>query len=160
SEFTPGVRDAELIALLDEALARLPPGDGALRARCLAQLAAERQPEADPEPVVELARQAVAMARRSADYATPINSPPADSVALRVYTDPSERSAYNAELGRLALAAGNRRGALRGDLLQTLAYWELGDPATAMAHARAYAARTAEQRHGRSLHWVVAHLEA
>src|SRR5262249_18457414 len=80
--------------------------------------------------------------------------------ALGVHADPAERIAFNEELGRVALAGGDRRAALRADLLQTLACWELGDAAGAMAHARAYAARSAEQRHGRSLHCVVAHLEA
>src|SRR4029453_1487482 len=60
-ELTPGVRDEGLIALLEDALAVLPPGDGGLRARCMAQLGAERQPEPDTVGPIELTRAAVAM---------------------------------------------------------------------------------------------------
>ena len=57
------LRDLTLIALLEEALARLSTGDGALRARCMAQLAAERQPEPDTRGPVAQARDAVVSRR-------------------------------------------------------------------------------------------------
>src|SRR5262249_16279729 len=47
-EHAPDVRDEALIRGLEEALAALPPGDGALRAICMAQLSARLQVEPDP----------------------------------------------------------------------------------------------------------------
>ncbi|MFO0747870.1 MAG: AAA family ATPase [Myxococcota bacterium] len=69
-EFVHGVRDEAIIALLEEALAALPPDEVALRARCLVQLAAERMPEPDPAGPLALVREAIALARQSGDRAS------------------------------------------------------------------------------------------
>jgi AAA ATPase domain len=152
-EFTPGVRNLQLIALLEEALAALPPSDGALRARCMAQLAAERQPEPDTREPIALARGAVAMARRLGDRDTLRFTLTAAGLAIMVYADPDERIAINQEALRLAQAAGDKRVALRAHLLLFNDYWESGDLKAADAHIRAYESLAAQFPHG-AFHWA------
>jgi hypothetical protein len=136
-EFTPGVRDDGLIALLEEALDVLPRGDGALRARCMAQLAAERQPEPDTAPPMELARAAVAMARRVGDVGTLRFVLSLAGLAMLPYGDLQERLALDREALALATAAGDKVAAQRAHLLLTGNSLEGGDPASARAHFRA-----------------------
>jgi hypothetical protein len=152
-EYTPGVRNAELIAQLEEALAALPAGDGALRARCMAQLAAERQPEPDTEKPVELARAAIAMARRLGDKDTLRHTLTAAGLAMIVCADPAERTAINREALLLALAAGDKRVALRAHLLLLTDCWEQGDVKGAEAHVRGYESLAEELRHVSS-RWI------
>ena len=116
-EFTPGVRDVALIALLEEALAALPSGDGALRARCMAQLAAERQPEPDTQGPIELARAAVTMARRVGDADTLRFTLAIAGLAMVAYAEPGEQVACSQEALRLAIAAGDKLAALRANLI-------------------------------------------
>ena len=125
-EFAPGVRDLALIALLEEALAALPSGDGALRARCMAQLAAERQPEPDTQEPVELARAAVAMARRLGDADTLRFTLAIAGLAMIVFCEPAEQVALNQEALRLALAAGDKLVALRGQSVLTATWLRAG----------------------------------
>jgi hypothetical protein len=158
-EFTPGVRDRVLIGLLEEALERLPPGDGTWRARCMAQLAAERQPEPDTGPPIELARAAVAMARRTGDPVVLRATLTAASLAMLMYGDPAERTAIDSEVLRLALTAGDKRLALRAHLFLIGGCWEQGDPAGAEVHVRAYHDLVREFRHGR-FDWVVLNFDA
>src|SRR5262249_55786312 len=112
-EFIPYVRNTDTIALLEEALALLPPGDSSLRARCMAQLAAGREPGPDPRGPIQLAREAVAMARR-------IGSPEllqtlsGASMAMMMFGDLEERIPIKEEILRLAQAAGDRRFIIRG----------------------------------------------
>jgi hypothetical protein len=159
-EFAPELRDASLIALLEEALRLLPAGDGPLRARVMARLAAERQPEPDTRPPADLARAAIAMARATGDAETLRAAIAAGGVALGVYADdPGERLALNQELLRLTLAAGDKRGALRAHLYLVGDHWEQGDRAGAEAHTRAFEALEREFRHGR-FRWVTIMLGA
>ncbi|HKP59608.1 MAG TPA: AAA family ATPase [Polyangiales bacterium] len=152
-EYTPGVRNSELVLRLEEALSLLPEGDGALRARCMAQLAAERQPEPDMEKPVELARAAVAMARRVGDKDTLRFTLTAAGLAMMISAEPTERIAINRETLLLALSAGDKRVALRAHLLLLTDYWELGDTKGAEAHVRAYEALAEELRHA-SFRWI------
>ncbi len=69
TDVTPGVND-EAVALLEEALAALPPGDSALRAEVMARLATESTYAADRERPDALSRAAVAMAERAGDPGT------------------------------------------------------------------------------------------
>jgi class 3 adenylate cyclase/tetratricopeptide (TPR) repeat protein len=62
--------DAELVALLDEALAALPPDPSPIRARLLASLAVELQWGPDRQRRVEAARQGIELARATRDPAT------------------------------------------------------------------------------------------
>jgi hypothetical protein len=148
-EYTPGVRDVALIGLLHEALAMLPDGDSALRARCMAQLAAERQPEPDARPPIELARAAVAMARRVGDADTLRFTLSMAGLAMLMFADPEERRAVSQEALRLALAVGDKMAAMRAHLCLATDCWELGDRAGADAHVRSYRALSDEFRHSR-----------
>jgi hypothetical protein len=138
SEYTPNVRNTRLIALLEEALTKLPDGDGTLRARCMAQLAAERQPEPDTRGPVGLALASLAMARRLADPETLRFVLSHIGLALMIYGPPEMRMELDRECLRLALAAGDKLAALRGHLLLQCDHWELGDLKGAIAHFRAY----------------------
>src|SRR5262249_14859920 len=158
-EYAPGVRNTQLIALLEEAITMLPPGDGALRARCMAQLAAERQPEPDTRGPMDLARNAVAMARRLGDDDTLLFTLTAANFALMVFADPAERIALNQETLRLAAAARDKRLALRARLLSFSDCWEQGAAAEAEVHIREYDAIAREFPHG-AFHWTLVAIRA
>ena len=158
-EFAPGVRNIELIARLEEALTALPAGDGALRARCMGQLAAERQPEPDTLPPMDLAREAVAMARRLGDKGALRFTLTTAGLAMLVYAGASERMAIDQETLRLALTAGDKRVALRAHLLLLNDFWEHGDLRGADPHARSYEALLQEFPHD-SFDWVGAGVRA
>jgi hypothetical protein len=153
-EFAPGVRNTQLIALLEEALAMLPPGDGALRARCMAQLAAERQPEPDTRGPMDLARGAVEMAQRLGEKDTLRFTLSAAGLALMVYGDPEERVVLNQETLRLAQGALDKRLMLRAHLLLFDAHWERGEIERGETHLQAYESLACEFSHG-AFHWTV-----
>jgi len=150
-EFTPGLRDQPTVDLLEEALAGLPPGDGALRARCMGQLAAERQPEPDPEEAFALARDAVAMARRVDDPGALRATLGTAAMAMLISGHPRERRQLNAEI--LALATGDRMAAMRAHLFLASALAQLGELDDSDAEFRAYDAAWPEFRHPR-FGWV------
>src|SRR5262249_44564045 len=152
-EYAPGVRNTQLIALLEEALTMLPPGDGALRARCMAQLAAERQPEPDTRGPMDLARGAVAMARRLGDKDTLRFTLTAAGLALMAYADTQERIALNQETLRLAQAAHGRRLALRAHLLLVCDHWEQGAEGRSELHVRSCESLASEFPHG-AFEWM------
>lgn len=152
-EQVPDVRDPVRIAELEEALARLPPGDSGLRARCMAQLAGERAPEPDMRPLLALARDAMEVARRVGDEDELRATLSAASFALAVHADPAERIALHHETLRLALGAGDKRLALRTHTFVAGAFWELGDPEGARPHLYAVESLLSEFGHGR-LHWL------
>jgi hypothetical protein len=148
-ELVPEVRDAALIATLEEALARLPPGDSALRARCLAQLAAQRQPEPDSRERVALAYEAVAMARRLGGVEALRHTLVGATVATTAVAHTNEFIAMNHELLRLSLPAGDKRVALRSHMFLAGACYQRGDVDTAAVHERAVGELVGELRHGR-----------
>jgi predicted ATPase len=119
-EHLPWIRDPALTALLEEALAALPPGDSALRARCMVMLAAERQPEPDAQQPIALARAAVAMARRLGDGDTLRFTLSSTGMVTMVFGEPVEResswtiqpsSMANRSAGARALESAARRNA-------------------------------------------------
>lgn len=99
---SPGYTDQDLVNLIEEALAALPPGDSALRARLLARLAAALTPATDARPPMRIARDAIAMARRIGDDRTLLDVIYAAISALLPFASPSERRPLNEEV--LALA--------------------------------------------------------
>jgi hypothetical protein len=158
-EHAPWVRDASRIALLEEALAMLPPGDGALKAQCMAHLAGDRDPEPDIAPLIRLARDAVAMARRIGDVDALRSTLSAASFATAVYADPAERMLIYQETIRLALAARDNRVALRAHGFLVGAFWAQGDPSAARPYIVAIEALVREFRHGR-FQWVASVVRA
>lgn len=119
--------EGPLVELLAEGLAILPPGDGALRARLMARQAAAQQPARAPEEPLELARAAVAMARRVGD-------PHALLLALRdagsAFMDSGpvdDRIALSTEHVALAERLGESVDAWRGSLRLVFDHFERDD---------------------------------
>jgi hypothetical protein len=112
----PGRVDAELVALLDEAVARLrerPADPHHLRARLVARLASARQPARDPSGPVALAREAIALLPADADPQTRLLVLHDAMGALMDIADPRERLPLNEEAARLAAELGARGMLLR-----------------------------------------------
>jgi hypothetical protein len=156
-ELVPDIRDERVIGSLEEALARLPTGASSLRARCMAQLAGRRHPEPDNASRIALAREAVAMARRLDDPQALLLTLVGASIAMIVYAPPREVLALDQELLRLALAAGDKRIALRTHMFLAGTYYQLGELAGAEAHETAVRELLADFGHGRFA-WVNATL--
>jgi tetratricopeptide (TPR) repeat protein len=129
--------DPELVALLEEALDALDRADGALRARVMARLAAALQPSPDPEGPIEIARQAIAMARRVGDREALLDTLRTGGSAMVDLGDVEERVALDREHATLAEELGNPVEALRGNQRSVMDYLELGrlDDAFRAMHA-------------------------
>jgi hypothetical protein len=125
--------DPVLVELLEAALAGLPAGDSELRARLLARLAAARQPAVDPEPPMQIAREAIAMAERVAGPAARLAVLQAASSALLYFAEPDECMRHNRRLVELARGEGDRARALRGHLRLVFDHLEANDPVGADA---------------------------
>ncbi|UCF45912.1 MAG: DUF2791 family P-loop domain-containing protein [Myxococcales bacterium] len=118
--------DLELVALLEEALDGLDPGDSVLRARAMARLAAALQPAADPEEPMQIAREAINMARRVGDRDALLDTLRNGGSAMVDLGDLEERIALDREHAALAEELGNPVEALRGNLRSIMDYLELG----------------------------------
>ena len=108
TEFTMGLHDAELIGLLAEARAMMPSGDHPLQAQVLARLASALQPMPDPQQPIDMAHQAIAMARRLGDSDLLRAVLFAAGGALASFAPPGETLALNRELRGLAASAHDR----------------------------------------------------
>jgi hypothetical protein len=109
--------DSELVALLKEALDALPSVDGVLRARVMARLAAALQPAPDPEGPIQIARDAIAMARRLGDREALLDTMRNGGSAMVDLGDLEERIVLDREHAVLAeeLATRSKRfGAICG----------------------------------------------
>ena len=126
--FDVGAVNSRLIALLEEALDRLEPGDSTARARVMARLASARQPADPPEHQFELARRAIAMARRLSDDRALLDALRNGISALMDLADPRERIALNREHVALAERLGEPLDVLlaRGRIVFDAV--ELGEP--------------------------------
>jgi tetratricopeptide (TPR) repeat protein len=129
--------DSELVALLEEALEALNPSDSVLRARVMARLAAALQPADDPEGPIQIARDAIAMARRLGDREALLDTLRNGGSALVDLGDLDERILLDREHAVLAEELGNPVEALRGNLRSIMDYLELGrlDDAFRAMHA-------------------------
>jgi tetratricopeptide (TPR) repeat protein len=127
AELRIAVVDPTLVALLEEALGTLDEGDKALRARVLARLAAARQPALDPEPPMQLAREAIALAREVGDPETLLATLYTAGSALVDYARPEERLPLARELIELALPRGELPLAQQGYARAAVDAFELGD---------------------------------
>jgi tetratricopeptide (TPR) repeat protein len=125
--------DAAVIALLEEALAALPPTERATVARVHARLAVELA-YADPERAAELSGRAVDAAD-SAALPAALN---ARRVALWAPAHADERLAVSTAMIEASSAAGDHENALQGRNWRVVDLMELGRVAEAMSEIDAY----------------------
>jgi hypothetical protein len=136
--YNVGITDQVLVQLLEEALAALPPGDLALRARMLARLAAALTPSRDMSPPMAIAREAIAMAQRLDDDRTNLEVTHAAMSALSLFAPPRERADMSQQVLALADRYDEPLLALRANQRLIFDYFQLGDLAAVQSHHRAY----------------------
>jgi hypothetical protein len=119
--------DAELISALEETLAILPDHDKATRARVQARLAGALQPAPDPSEPVQMARDAITLARTTGDDAVIYEVLRSAVSALMDFAPASERIPLNEEFGRLAERFGDAPGQFRTTLRLIIDAAEMGD---------------------------------
>lgn len=151
--------DPALVSLLEEALATLDPGEDDLRARVMARYAAALQPCREPEKPIAIARDAIALARRSADDATLLAAIRAGCSAMMDLHDAAERRALNEEQVELATKLGERVEVHRGYVRLVFDTLELAD-LTGMDAAIEGAAAVAEELGHPHYVWPVAGIRA
>lgn len=136
--------DDNLIRLLEEALRLLDESDGPLRARVMARLAAALQPSMKPRPAIDLARNAIEMARRVGDRSALLDTLRNAGSAMVDLADPEERLAFDREHAALAEELANPSEALRANVRSFMDFAQLGrlDDAFRTLHA---CERAAEQ---------------
>jgi tetratricopeptide (TPR) repeat protein len=130
-ELTPpaGIVDSMLVALLREALERLPDDAAALRGEVLARLALERR-YIDPPHVGEaLTREAVGHAERSGDLPALGRVLNSRQHVLATTSDPTESLANATQILEIARAANDPDLALQARTWRVLAFLALGDGA-------------------------------
>ncbi len=137
AELRMGVVDPELIAMLEQAL-RNPGLSAGMRARLLARLAAALQPSSDPAQPIQLARDAVALARASGEADELIAVLHAAGSALAAYAPPGERMPLSQELYERALARGDLLLAQQATARLAIDASELIDLSQAAAAAAAH----------------------
>jgi tetratricopeptide (TPR) repeat protein len=108
--------DADLIAALRQSLAALPDDQIALRARVQARLAGALQPAPDPGEPMDMAREAIAMARSTGDEGVIYGVLRFAISALMDFALPAERIPLNEEFGALAERRGDVPGQFRSQL--------------------------------------------
>lgn len=134
------VVDPTLVTLLREALTALPASDGKTRAVVMARLAAAEQPSPEPEASFALAREAIALARASAEPRTLLDTLRFAISALMDLAPPKERAGLNREYVQLAESLREPVEALRGTMRLVFDHLELGDVAQVDASIEAVCA--------------------
>jgi tetratricopeptide (TPR) repeat protein len=119
--------DHDWIALLEEAIGALGPGDSLLRARVQACLAMALYWSDSPERRDSLSRDAVAMARRLGDPATLALALDFRLKAVWGVESVEERLTTAEEIARLAQASAHRRLELEARRWKVVSHLELGD---------------------------------
>jgi tetratricopeptide (TPR) repeat protein len=142
-----GMVDPTTVALLEEALALLPPGDGVLRARVLGRLAMELCYSDSRERRAALTEEAVAMARRLGDGPTLTYALTARRDHLWRTEHVHERLADADELLRRAADAGDLEVTLDARHWRILDLFELGDVRALDAELERFAELAHEVRH-------------
>ena len=135
--FVVAVVDPQLIQLLEEALEQLPAEDSALRSQLLARLAAASQPAPDPTGPIELANQAIVMARRLGDDRTLLVALRSGCSAMVDMVEPRQRLALNREHVALAERFRSSVDALTAQSRLVFDCFELGDLVGAAAAVQA-----------------------
>jgi tetratricopeptide (TPR) repeat protein len=103
----------DLIAMIDHAMAALPEGETELYARLLARKAAALTPAPEPEPVLDMAREANALVREASDVVR-LEVAVAVGSAFLDFASWHEMVEVNATVVNLARARGDRALELRG----------------------------------------------
>jgi tetratricopeptide (TPR) repeat protein len=139
-----GLVNQRLVALLQEALDGLNPGDSPLRARLLARLSLEFTFSDETKRQQSLSLEAVAMARRLGDAAALRTVLDARWMAVWGPDGLDERIALAAEILRLARETGDREMELDGLAGRAASSLESGDIQAARAAIAAHARLTEE----------------
>lgn len=121
--------DRNLVGMLRECLDALPDSDAAMRARVLARLAAALQPAVKPSEPMDMAREAIALARTTNDKEVIYNVLRSAISALMDFAPPDERMPLNREFGELAAEFGDIPGRFRSNLRLMIDASEVGDQA-------------------------------
>ena len=119
--------DARLIPLLEDGLRAVGEADSVLRTRLLARLSGAMRDDPSPEPRESIAREAVAMARRSGDPAALAYALDGLYAALWKPDNPEERSRIAAEMVAVSERAGDLERVVAGHRCRYFAFMELGD---------------------------------
>ena len=119
--------DRELVAMLEESLARLPQDDAAARARVAARLAAAMQPAPNPAEPMRTARDAIRLARTTGDERVIHDVLKSAISALMDFAPAVERAPLNREFEALARKFGDVPGEFRSNLRLMIDAGELGD---------------------------------
>jgi hypothetical protein len=127
------------IALLEEALGVVPPGDDSLRSRVLARLGLALCFAGASARGEKLSREAVEMARRIGDVAALAHALSARHAVLLGPDHVEARVEVAAEVARLARETGDRELTLRGHVLRMHDLAERGDVAAAELELGEYA---------------------
>ncbi len=138
--------DETSVRLLQEALASLPKGDGALRARLLARLASASYWSAPVERREQLSREAVEMARRIGDQGVLAAAMSNRRYALWSPENVEERLEGTAAIVRLAEEAGDKERVVQAHRWLLADLLERGDMAGADREIEAHTRLAAELR--------------
>jgi len=114
--FVAGKVDEEMIAALKVCLSVLPESDVALRAQVQARLAAALQPAADPTEPMDMAREAIKMARTTDDDSVIYSVLQSGISALMDFAPANERILLNREFAEYGEKFGDFAGQFRSHL--------------------------------------------
>jgi tetratricopeptide (TPR) repeat protein len=128
--------DPDLVGALEETLALLPESDFATRARVSARLAGALQPAPDPQVPMQMARNAIELARTTGDDAVVYEVLRSAASALMDFASAAERVPLNREVGILAERFGDAAAQFRTQLRLVIDAVELGDRRMFDAHIR------------------------
>jgi tetratricopeptide (TPR) repeat protein len=154
-----GLVDRQLMALLQEALDALGPGDGALRTRLLARLCLELTFSDQTQLMEALSLEAVEMARRLGEEGPLASALRARWLAVWGPDGLDERTTLADEILELARTTGDREMELIGRARRAAGAIEAGDVGAAEADITAHA-ELAEQLRMPYHQWVAASMRA
>jgi eukaryotic-like serine/threonine-protein kinase len=158
TEATMGAVDERAVELLEEALRRLPAGEGPLRARLLARLARALYFGDERERRVDASRRAVEIARSGDDPAALLEALCAEHVITWDADNATERLRSATEIVELAERLGDGEAAVQGHLWRRRHLLELGD-ALAAEHETGVCERLARQLRQPRYLWHATNLE-
>ena len=150
-----GVRDEELVALLEEALAELGDDDTAMRARVLARLAEALHFSGSTERALELASDALAIARRVGDDEALGAALSGRHVSLLHAAHARERLAVSAEMAEFAHRAGRPELLVLAHHARLYDLFEVGDVEGVRSAHAALRRLSAELRQPLFRHYVL-----